>query len=127
MKINHTGITVLSLEKSIEFYRDIFGLQTENSFEKKDLGAKIVVMSDGSGGRIELFQFEKSSVLPESQNDLSTQGVKHIAFESNDVEAIWRKLHSKYECTNVTNGTSAKYFFVKDPTNIPVEVYQQYK
>ncbi len=127
MKIHHTAITVLSLEKSVKFYEDVFGLKVENTFEKKDLGAKIIVMSDGEGGRIELFQFKKSGALPENQNNISVQGVKHIAFEFRDVDAIYNKLKNKYECTEAKNGISGRYFFVKDPNNILVEIYKSYK
>ncbi|MDO8659358.1 MAG: VOC family protein [Candidatus Parcubacteria bacterium] len=127
MKIHHTAITVLSLEKSVEFYQDVFGLKVEGTFTKEDRGIKFVLMSNDNGGRIELFQFENSSGLHESQNDLSIQGIKHIAFESDDVEAMWIKLKDKYECTDVKKGVSAKYFFIKDPTNIPLEIYQKNK
>ncbi|MDO8659895.1 MAG: VOC family protein, partial [Candidatus Parcubacteria bacterium] len=125
MKIHHTALTVLSLEKSVEFYQDVFGLKVEGTFTKEESGIKFVLMSDENGGRIELFEFKDSTVLPESQNNFSTQGIKHIAFESEDVEAVWTKLKDKYECTDVKNGVSAKYFFIKDPTNIPLEIYQK--
>ena len=126
MKIHHTTITVLSLEKSVEFYKDVFGLEVEGTFIKENIGAKFVLMTDGKGGRIELFKFDNSPALSESQNDLSAQGIKHIAFESDVAEGVWNKLKDKYECTDVVDGVSAKYFFVKDPTNIPIEIYQSF-
>ena len=60
MKIHHTAITVSSLDESVRFFQEVFGLEIENTFSKEDLGAKAVVMTDGDGGRIELFQFENS-------------------------------------------------------------------
>ena len=127
MKIHHTAITVLSLEKSIEFYQEVFGLKVESTFFKKDLGAKLVMLSDGSGGKIELFQFDQTLPVSQEQNNFSAQGIKHVAFESEDVDRMWNKLKDKYECTDIVRGVSAQYFFIKDPNNIPLEIYKSIK
>ena len=127
MKIHHTAITVLSLEKSIEFYKEVFGLEVVSTFLKENWSAKAVMMSDGFGNMLELWQFEDSSSLPESQNNFSAQGIKHIAFETDDAEMMWNKLKEKYECTNITIAKISTYFFIKDPTGITLEIYQTNK
>jgi catechol 2,3-dioxygenase-like lactoylglutathione lyase family enzyme len=127
MKINHTAITVKSLDESVEFYKNVFNMEVEETFARKDLSGEIVVLSDGTGGRLELFQFDISAEISETQNDLSAKGLKHVAFESNDVEGMWHKLKDKYKCSDVVKGKTSTYFFVQDPTNIPVEIINKYK
>ena len=53
--------------------------------------------------------------------------VDKIAFEFRDVDAIYKKLKINRYTLKAGNGISARYFFVKDPDNILVEIYKSYK
>jgi glyoxylase I family protein len=101
--VHHTCITVSDLEQSIEFYRDLLGLElvmTEESERSGDdrskaLGVpkakvKLAILRAGDA-RVELIEYVASSGRPYDRhnNDI---GAMHIAFHVDDIDAVYRRL-----------------------------------
>ena len=84
MKIHHIALTVNSLVESIKFYEETFGFNIIKEFEKKEISAKAVFMQLGDVS-IELFEFPDTKQSCDDLADLKTIGIRHFAFEVNDI------------------------------------------
>jgi methylmalonyl-CoA/ethylmalonyl-CoA epimerase len=87
-KPHHLGISVPDLESSIKWYEEMLGFKVERRMEVPPLKAKIAFMKKGNF-KMEIFQVEGASPLPEGRNqpetDIATHGVKHLAYEVKNV------------------------------------------
>lgn len=126
MKIHHVAISVRNLENSANFYKDIFGFIEVKRFERKDLGGKAVFLKL-EGMQIELWQFDKQIENKDDLSNLNILGIKHIAFEVDNIEEKYKELKAKnIEISEPKLGASgARYSFLKDPDGIPLELYEK--
>ena len=98
--VNHTGLTVSSVEESLKFYRDTLGLQHEEArsgewsqpflshltgYEGTHLRIEMVQCADGS--RIQLEQFVHP-VLEKQEVEWGQPGSWHLCVEVSDVFAV---------------------------------------
>ena len=136
----HTGITVSSLDSSIEFYTKVLGMKlVAREPVRKSRGERLgvpgavvqlAVLEYGKGSSIELIQYHE----PDSPNSygasVNSIGHVHIAFEVDDIEA--QILHMQehnvefiggpvYE--TITEGPVAgwKWIYFKDPDGTNLE------
>jgi catechol 2,3-dioxygenase-like lactoylglutathione lyase family enzyme len=131
LKLSHVALSVSDLDTSVVFYSKIFGFSPVEKFQDQssDLTVCLLKKDDIT---LELFKFKEYSPLPQYRknldSDLKTLGAKHFAFEVDTIEIWYEKLKS----ANVTFVTDvctlengAKYFFIKDPDGILVEVIEK--
>ncbi len=125
MKFHHVSISVKDLEKSTNFYKDIFGFAEEKRFKRKDLEAKSAFLKLGDI-RLELWQFDKQTENKDDFSKLNVLGIKHIAFEVDNIEREYKRLKSKkIEISEPKLGASGgRYCFLKDPDGLPIELYE---
>ena len=113
MKILHTCLNVVDLDRSIEFYKRQMGLNFVSRREVKQNNAEIVFLKDDAGGALELTHWRDKKTLNEGEN------FDHIAFETSDVDASIRELRSQGVTIAMEpfslQGSSGKIAFVKDP------------
>ena len=81
MKILHTCLNVLDLDRSIDFYTNHLGLKLASRREVKQNNAEIAFMKDESGNAIEL-TYWKDKVIKEGDN------FDHIAFGVSNVQSV---------------------------------------
>ncbi len=124
MHIHHTAITVRSLTESIAFYSEIFGLVVVQEGERVDLGCKIVQMADEKGIILELFEFQNAGPLVRPV-ELNQEGITHIAFAVDDIETTAEDFAKKGFAADIITGKMARYFFIKDPTGVNIELYEK--
>lgn len=139
--IFHVGITVKNLEKSIDFYRDVLGMELiigpsdemgGEQFSKKigipNARIRLAVMKAGSND-VELMQF--LSPLPETDEPLPRYGIgaAHMALKVADMDAAVARLKSLGvefvgDVTTETEGVTAgwQWVFFRDPDGIDVEL-----
>lgn len=104
-EIHHTGLSVSDMERSLELYRDILGMEVEFDVTIEDIpqfGTVIglpgvrerIVMLRLNNCRIELFQFfqPKGRKIERRQCDL---GYMHVAFGVDELDELCRKLEKK--------------------------------
>jgi catechol 2,3-dioxygenase-like lactoylglutathione lyase family enzyme len=100
---NHTSFTVSNLEHSLEFYRNVIGMEFERRFEVQGPGVSTMSVSDAhlkiafvSLGefRLELIEYVSP---PGKQLDMATNNVgsAHIAFSTADVDKTYEELKAK--------------------------------
>jgi glyoxylase I family protein len=130
MKLAHIAISVSNLRRSIDFYSKNFGLKCHEKFQIKPLGLEIALLKNANLC-LELFYFKKHKPLPtyrkDLASDLKTLGVKHFSFEVADIKRAHLRLkRAKVKlATDIRTFENGKrYFFIKDPDDILVEIME---
>ena len=121
VKMLHTCIRVMNLEKSLKFYRDALGLIETRRKDFPEYKFTLVYLSDKVGGyEIELTY----NYYPEKPYELGN-GFSHTAIGVSDLEGMREKHKSLgYEVTDLKGlpGEKPRYYFVTDPDGYKVEV-----
>lgn len=113
-RLHHTAI-IVSSEAGVNFYK-VLGFTEENRIDR---GYDQIVWMTGYGEKIEIFI---DGSHPERQTNPEALGLRHLAFEVDNVDAEWDRL-SKYNPEPIrTKDDGKKVFFVKDPDGLPIEI-----
>jgi catechol 2,3-dioxygenase-like lactoylglutathione lyase family enzyme len=143
VNVNHIGVTVGNLERGIEFYTSVLGLELlvgAETANKHTPGAdrraqvfgahwgemKLAHLADGNGTGVELFEFiEPAMVYPEEHFDYWRLGLSHLAFTVDDIEATMAALTAaggevRTDVHEVLPGCLICY--CKDPWGNPIEL-----
>lgn len=123
MKVLHTCLNVMDMNRSIDFYSKQMGLKFVNRREIKQNNAEIAFLTDDAGGAIELTHWRDKKTLTEGDN------FDHIAFEVQDVEGTVNKLRADGVIIAMEpyslQGSSNKLAFIKDPDGNWLELIQR--
>jgi len=126
MKVHHIAITVNNLEESVNFYTQVLGFEIAKKFSRKDMGAyaTFVKLDDF---QIELWQFQNMKKNFNSLNDIKVRGIRHIAFEVDNLKETISKLADKgLEFSEPKLGASEhNYSFTTDPNGVALEFYEK--
>ena len=130
--MNHTGLSVSNMDRSLEFYRDTLGLEIErDSILEGDFLAQftglpesrvhIVYLGNGDGRHsVELVEYLNPIAPPQEHNLL---GSSHLGFFVDDLDQFYAELSSKgirfssppIERPNATYPMSRKMCLAQDP------------
>jgi len=126
MKVHHIAITVSNLDESIKFYSDILGFEVAKRFEREDMGAKATFIKLDNF-QIELWQFEDMKENFNLLNDIKVKGIRHIAFEVDNLNKTITELKKKgLEFSEPKLGASGhNYSFTTDPNGVALEFYEK--
>lgn len=103
-KVNHTGISVTDMERSLGFYRDVLGLELVMDMDvDRHAGLDTVVGMTDTVGRVvmlaagdslvELWCYANPSGRPlPTDYKPADKGVTHVALEVDDVDAMHRRV-----------------------------------
>ena len=90
-KIEHVSINVTDIQKSINFYSRILGLKQVETVDCGEFEITYFALPDGS--RLELFDYHgKNQAIPREESEV---GLRHIAFQVEDVAAHERLLRAE--------------------------------
>ncbi len=122
--IHHAAIICSDYPRSKSFYVDVLGLAViaENYRETRDSYKLDLALPDGS--QIELFSFPSA---PERPSYPEAQGLRHLAFCVDDVQAAKTYLMNQgieVEPIRVDEFTGKQFTFFADPDGLPLELYQ---
>lgn len=122
--IHHAAIICSDYPRSKSFYVDVLGLAViaENYREARDSYKLDLALPDGS--QIELFSFPSA---PERPSYPEAQGLRHLAFCVDDVQAAKTYLMNQgieVEPIRVDEFTGKQFTFFADPDGLPLELYQ---
>jgi glyoxylase I family protein len=111
-------------EKSKDFYVNILGFPIiEETFRAARNSYKLDLRV-GDRDQIELFSFENP---PERPNRPEACGLRHLAFEVENLDESIALLQSKgveLEPIRTDEITGKRFTFFKDPDNLPLEIYE---
>lgn len=124
-KLIHTMVRVLDLERSIDFYREAFGLEVADRY---DLGGFVLVYlsNDEADHELEL-TLNEGCEEPYGHDD----GYGHIAFRVEDVESEHARFNeagfAPRDVKELEFGGEVlgKFFFVEDPDGYQIEVLER--
>lgn len=91
-QVLHTGISVKNMDESVEWYRKNLGFEVcKDDGYTPPLKAHVLFM-EKDGYQLELFQYDEPKPIPEDRllpnTDLQTIGTKHVAFATDDIDAL---------------------------------------
>lgn len=94
----HVGVSVADMDESIKWYHDMLGFEQISRKYFEFLKAEIVFLKSGDF-EIELFKYDNPVPLPEDRKfpnrDLQTMGIKHVAYEVEDVTRLLADLKAR--------------------------------
>lgn len=123
--IHHVAIICSDYPRSKRFYTELLGLKViaENYRKASDSYKLDLALPDGS--QVELFSFPDA---PERPSFPEAQGLRHLAFQVDDVEHVKEYLEAReieVEPIRIDEFTGKAFTFFKDPDGLPLEVYQR--
>lgn len=123
-RLHHAAIICSDYAVSKRFYTEVLGLRvvaehyrTERQSYKLDLA-----LPDGS--QVELFSFPAPPPRPSRPE---AQGLRHLAFEVDDVAACKAELEARgiaVEAIRTDEYTGRRFTFFADPDGLPLELYE---
>ncbi|WP_274649275.1 VOC family protein [Paenibacillus humicola] len=122
-KLEHVGIMVTDMEKSIKFYTEIVGLRHLHTMLHSNGVVKLGFLTGADGQETQIELIERAG------GDLPAEGrTHHVAFTVDDVEAEFERIKGlnvplrDTEITTLPNG--ARYFFFYGPDGEFLEMFQ---
>lgn len=123
-RIHHAAIICSDYPRSKRFYVKCLGLSVvaEHYRAERDSYKLDLALPDGS--QLELFSFPQP---PRRPSYPEACGLRHLAFEVDDVAEWKRKLEAQnvpVEAIRVDEYTGRKFVFFADPDGLPLELYE---
>ncbi|MBN3869151.1 VOC family protein [Nostoc sp. JL33] len=122
--IHHVAIICSDYDRSKAFYVETLGFSIIQETFRAQRNSYKLDLRVGENAQIELFSFPNP---PERASKPEACGLRHIAFQVDDVEQTVFYLKSKgleVENIRVDEITGKKFTFFKDPDNLPLEIYE---
>jgi glyoxylase I family protein len=121
-RIHHIAILCSNYEQSKYFYTEILGLSVIREVYREERSSWKCDIELGGMYQIELFSFPDPPVRPSRPEAC---GLRHLAFEVDDLDAIVTELEAKgthVEPIRYDNTRGGKRFtFIADPDGLPLE------
>lgn len=123
-KIHHVAIICSNYEVSKEFYIDKLGLNVIREVYREERDSYKLDLEIGNS-QIELFSFPNA---PKRPSYPEAQGLRHLAFEVDNIEEAVEELNKKgveTEVIRIDECTGRKFTFFEDPDKLPLELYSR--
>lgn len=124
-KIHHAAIICSNYEKSKDFYVNILGFKILKETYRSERKSYKLDLKIAGEYQIELFSFPDP---PERITSPEARGLRHLAFEVDDIENSVKYLNGKNIVTEpikIDIVTGKKYTFFRDPDNLPLEICEK--
>lgn len=139
--MNHVGVSVANLARSIGFYRDLLGLELIREREFSGDQYETILGLEGAKGKLALLQlgsmrlelFEFSHPLPKvrsSDTPVSDHGISHFCIEVSDIDYEYARLRSAgvaFHCSPLEFGGIARATYGRDPDGNVFELVERYE
>jgi methylmalonyl-CoA/ethylmalonyl-CoA epimerase len=93
-KVDHIGIAVSNLEESIKFYEEVLGLKLHGTETVEEQKVKVAFLPVGDT-EVELLEATAPDSPIAKFIEAKGQGVQHIAFKVDDIEAALEEMRAK--------------------------------
>lgn len=123
-RIHHIAIICSDYEISKEFYVDKLGFTVLAEVYRAERKSYKLDLAVNGLYQIELFSFENPPARPSRPE---AQGLRHLAFEVNDIEAEIMRLNAVgivTEPIRIDEFTGKRFTFFSDPDGLPLELYE---
>jgi len=124
-RIHHIAIICTDYEKSKDFYVRILGLTVVQEVYRAERKSFKLDLAINDHYQIELFSFENP---PERPSRPEAAGLRHLAFEVDDVDTTVNLLQLMgvvTEPVRIDEYTGKRFTFFNDPDGLPLEIYER--
>jgi len=124
-RIHHIAIICSDYAKSKRFYVETLGFEVVREIYREERKSFKLDLKVGATYQIELFSFPSP---PARVSAPEACGLRHIAFEVENVEDAAQELRAKgikVEPIRVDELTNKRFTFFRDPDNLPIEIYEE--
>ena len=94
MKIDHIGIAVKNLDETLKFYKDVLGLELQGTEVVEEQKVRVAFLPVGDT-EVELLESTMDDGPIAKFIEKNGEGVQHIAFKVDDIEAAIEEMKSK--------------------------------
>jgi glyoxylase I family protein len=128
MKINgihHVAVICSNFEISKDFYTNILGFEPIDETYRENKNSYKLDLEISGKYQIELFSFPSP---PQRLSFPEATGLRHLAFEVDDIYEAHNCLTSKgiiVENIQQDELSQKKFFFFRDPDDLPLEIYEK--
>ncbi len=139
LKTDHVAINVADADRCIPFWKDVMGLEQIADFEmegkfldtvqgRSNMRYRIVKFVSPEGFMLEVLESKNCAMPAPFRSVLQDTGLRHFAFEVDDVDAMYEHVRA-CGCETVSEPCtcedgSMRLFFVRDPEQNLVEIMQ---
>jgi len=124
-KIHHVAIICTDYDLSKDFYVNTLGLEIVQEVYRAERKSFKLDLAINAHYQIELFSFEG---VPPRTSRPEAAGLRHLAFEVENIEAVAKLLNAKgvvTEAVRTDEYTGKKFTFFADPDGLPLEIYER--
>ncbi|MGP1991768.1 SMU1112c/YaeR family gloxylase I-like metalloprotein [Zobellia laminariae] len=124
-KVHHIAIICSDYQKSKHFYVQVLGLDIMTEVFREERQSYKLDLALNGEYIIELFSFPNP---PQRPSRPEAQGLRHLAFEVDDVTLERQRLMDKgisVEPIRTDEFTGRKFTFFADPDDLPFELYEK--
>lgn len=124
-KIHHVAIICSNYERTKNFYVNVLGFEIVKETYREERNSYKLDLAVGGDYQIELFSFDNP---PKRPSYPEAAGLRHLAFEADNIEEAIEELRSKgvaTEAVRIDEITGKKFTFFKDPDDLPLEIYEK--
>ena len=93
-KIDHIGIAVSNLDETVKLYRDVLGLELHGTEVVPEQKVRVAFLPVGDT-EVELLESTSAEGPIAKFIEAKGQGIQHIAFRVNDIEAALEEMRAK--------------------------------
>lgn len=109
----------------MDFYTHVLGLELISEHYREERNSYKADLALDGNYVVELFSFPSP---PERLTHPEAAGLRHLAFEVNDVDEAVRELDTKqiaHEQIRIDEYTQKRFVFFQDPDGLPIELYEK--
>ncbi|WP_316756999.1 VOC family protein [Pedobacter aquatilis] len=124
-RIHHIAIICSDYEKSKDFYVNQLGFKIVAEVYREERNSYKLDLAVNDVYQIELFSFENPPARPSTPE---AQGLRHLAFEVDDIEKEIERLNVfgiLTEPIRIDEFTAKRFTFFTDPDGLPLELYEK--
>ena len=124
-KVHHIAIIASDYSRSLDFYTRALGLTVIAETYRADRDSYKTDLALDGNYIIELFSFPNP---PARLSRPEAAGLRHLAFEVDDIEAATAELEAKgvsHEEMRLDALTGKRFMFFHDPDGLPIEFYEK--
>ncbi|MGA9133431.1 MAG: VOC family protein [Candidatus Sulfotelmatobacter sp.] len=124
-RIHHVAIICTDYLTSKHFYVETLGFTVMRETYREDRRSFKLDLQLGDQYQLELFSFPNP---PSRVSSPEACGLRHIAFEVDDVRDTVRKLRDRgveVEPIRIDDTTRKSFTFFRDPDDLPIEIYER--
>jgi len=123
--VHHIAIICKDYERSKDFYTRVLGLQVAGETFRQERNSYKLDLALNGVYTVELFSFPAA---PDRPSWPEAAGLRHLAFEVDDVAATCRELSEmgiEAEPVRIDPFTGKQFTFIADPDGLPIEFYEK--